>query len=157
MGQRAQRRETEAAIVLTMTSAVVAAYLAHNAVATESIPHIIATVFHALDRLGDIVPQAMRERATPAVPIGKSITQDYLICLEDGCRLKMLKRHLRVVFNMTPEQYRAKWGLPHDYPMVASGYAARRSALAKTIGLGKRRRTRTSERGARHLWLQEAE
>jgi predicted transcriptional regulator len=156
MGQG--QTETDTAIMLTMASAIVAAYLARNAVATESIPRIIATVFHALDGLGDAVPQATRKRAMPAVPIGKSVTQDYLVCLEDGCRLKMLKRHLRVVFNMTPEQYRAKWDLPHDYPMVASGYAARRSALAKTIGLGKRRRpgTRTSERGKRHLRLHEA-
>jgi predicted transcriptional regulator len=150
MSDQAQARASGRDAVLTMASHIVAAYLARNETAPDAVPQIISTVFNTLSGLTETGAPAPRTRAVPAVPISKSVTPDYIVCLEDGRRLKMLKRHLRSVFNMTPEEYRAKWGLPHDYPMVASSYARRRSELAKTIGLGRggrsprRPRTRTA-------------
>jgi predicted transcriptional regulator len=137
MSDQAYPREFGRGAVLTLASNIVAAYLTRNETAPAALPPLISSVFNALSGLGDGAAAAPRTRSTPAVPIAKSVTPDYLVCLEDGRRLKMLKRHLRSVFNMTPEDYRAKWGLPRDYPMVASSYARRRSELAKTIGLGK--------------------
>jgi len=123
--------------LLRMTTNVVAAYVSNNSLPTGELPDIIASVYsslRAIDRApGEIKSEALR----PAVPIRKSITPDYLICLEDGKKLKMLKRHLRSTYDMTPDQYRAKWGLPSDYPMVAPNYAEQRSAFAKKIGLGR--------------------
>jgi predicted transcriptional regulator len=151
MSDQAQLREIGRDAVLTMASNIVAAYLTRNETSPAAVSQIISTVFNTLSGLSESGTQLPpRTRAVPAVPIAKSVTPDYIVCLEDGRRLKMLKRHLRSVFNMTPEEYRAKWGLPHDYPMVASTYAHRRSELAKTIGLGKngrsprRRKVRTA-------------
>ena len=123
--------------LLRMAASVVAAYVGRNALASGQLPEIIQTVYATLQRVKNDSPEARGDGLKPAVPIKKSITAEYLVCLEDGKKLKMLKRHLRTNFNMTPEQYRAKWGLPADYPMVASSYAAQRSAFAKKIGLGR--------------------
>ena len=121
--------------LLTLTSNIVSAHLAHNTVSTEDIPALIRKVYSTLANVNqDNVTSS--ERPQPAVPIKKSIHADYIICLEDGKKLKMLKRHLKTAYNMTPEQYRERWGLPADYPMVAPNYANQRSKLAKDIGLG---------------------
>jgi predicted transcriptional regulator len=137
MSEQAQTRTIGRDEVLTMASNIVAAYLTRNETSPAAVPDIILTVFHTLSGLNEAAVPAPRPRAVPAVPVAKSVTADYIVCLEDGKKLKMLKRHLRSVFNMSPEDYRAKWGLPHDYPMVAASYAHRRSQLAKTIGLGR--------------------
>jgi len=121
--------------LLRMTGEIATAFVGGNVVASSDIPEVIRTVHGTLSALAAGAVKA--EAPTPAVPIKKSITKDYLICLEDGKKLKMLKRHLRATYGMSPEEYRAKWGLPADYPMVAPGYAARRSEFAKQIGLGR--------------------
>ena len=119
---------------LELASEIVSAYVSNNSLPSGELPHLITTVHEAL-----MSPdQAASSPPEPAVPIKKSIRPDYVICLEDGKKLKMLKRHLRTAFNMSPDQYRLKWGLPSDYPMVAPKYAARRSELAKKIGLGRK-------------------
>lgn len=123
--------------LLRMTADVVAAYVANNALPTGQLADIINAVYHSLRGLEGPVAEAAPEPAKPAVPIRKSVTPDYLICLEDGKKLKMLKRHLRSTYNMTPDEYRARWGLAADYPMVAPTYAEQRSAFAKKIGLGR--------------------
>ncbi len=121
--------------LLTLTSNIVSAHLSNNAVGTEEIPALIRKVYSTLANVNhDNVTSS--ERPQPAVPIKKSINADYIVCLEDGKKLKMLKRHLKTAYNMTPEQYRERWGLPADYPMVAPNYANQRSKLAKDIGLG---------------------
>ncbi len=125
--------------ILRLTTQIVAVYVRNNSVTESEIPVLIKSVYASLARLeirDEAVPKAKQQ---PAVPIGKSLTANYLICLEDGQKLKMLKRHLRTTHSLTPEDYRAKWGLSPDYPMVASNYAKQRSALAKKFGLGKRR------------------
>jgi predicted transcriptional regulator len=122
-----------------LTADVVAAYVTHNSVQKGDIAALIASVHASLTSLGQPQPAAEAERPTPAVPIKKSIGQDYLISLEDGRRYKSLKRHLSGR-GLTPEQYREKWGLPLDYPMVAPSYAKQRSELAKSMGLGRQRR-----------------
>lgn len=127
--------------ILRMTADVVAAYLGNNALPSGQIGDVISTVFGSLHTL-DNKTTGKAEKAVPAVPIRKSVTPDYLICLEDGKKLKMLKRYLRSTFNMTPEEYRAKWRLPADYPMVAPNYAKQRSDFAKKIGLGRKPKTR---------------
>jgi len=119
-----------------MTTNVVAAYVRNNALPTAELPEIIASIYSSLRALDRAPGETKGEPLRPAVPIRKSITPDYLICLEDGKKLKMLKRHLRSTYDMTPDQYRAKWNLPSDYPMVAPNYAEQRSAFAKKIGLG---------------------
>ncbi len=122
-----------------LTGAIVAAYVAHNSISVTDLPGLIAETHASLQALGKPVPAAVIEEAQkPAVPIRKSITPDYLICLEDGKKFKTLKRHLGNVFNLTPDQYRAKWKLLADYPMVAPNYTATRSALAKNLGLGRK-------------------
>lgn len=123
--------------LLVLTTEVVSSYVAHNSIAAAEIPDVIAQVFKALSNVGGDSMNAS-DRPQPAVPIKRSITVDYLICLEDGKKLKMLKRHLKTAYNMTPEAYRERWGLPADYPMVAPSYAEKRSKLAKDIGLGTR-------------------
>jgi predicted transcriptional regulator len=129
---------------LRWSADIVSAYVAQNTLPTNSIPELIRTVYVALGALGAAAPKS-GEKQKPAVPISRSVHQDYIVCLEDGKQLKMLKRYLRSRFDMTPEDYRRKWGLPPDYPMVAPAYAARRSDFAKKIGLGRgvrRRRER---------------
>ncbi len=123
--------------VLSLVTQIVSAHVVINAVTVSDMPKLISDVYTALARLGS--ERETEERPAPAVPIKKSITSDYLICLEDGKKLKMLKRHLRTAFGMTTAEYRERWGLSEDYPMVAPNYAAVRSALAKKIGLGKKR------------------
>ena len=125
--------------VLTLTSNIVAAHVSNNSVALSDLSQVIREVYQTLSVLGGAAPAAA-EKPTPAVPVKKSITPDYIVCLEDGKKLKMLKRHLRTAYNMSPEEYREKWGLPADYPMVAPSYAKQRSKLAKQIGLGTRGR-----------------
>lgn len=127
-----------AGALLGMTADIVAAYLGKNPVLTHQIGEVIGAVHGALASVGSggLASQPATE-LRPAVPIKKSVTADYVICLEDGKKLKMMKRHLRTAYKLTPEQYRAKWGLPADYPMVAPNYAAQRSAFAKKIGLGR--------------------
>jgi predicted transcriptional regulator len=124
--------------LLQMTAQVVSAYVGNNNIADVQLPEIIRSVYGSLTLLegagaGEVVPEQK-----PAVPVKRSITPDYIVCLEDGKKLKMLKRHLRTTYNLTPDEYRAKWGLAADYPMVAPNYAKQRSAFAKKIGLGKR-------------------
>jgi predicted transcriptional regulator len=121
--------------ILALTAQIVSAHAAHNAVPASSLPGLIQDVHRTLMAI-QAAPMEAPARPEPAVPIAKSVTQDYIICLEDGRKLKMLKRHLKASFNLTPEQYRQRWGLPADYPMVAPRYAKQRSNMAKKIGLG---------------------
>ncbi len=124
--------------VLRMAVDVVAAYLSNNQVASAQIPDVISSVFQSLSDL-DVTPSETKaEPQRPAVPVRKSVTPDYIICLEDGKKLKMLKRHLQTTYNMSPDEYRTKWSLPADYPMVAPNYAKQRSDFAKRIGLGRK-------------------
>jgi predicted transcriptional regulator len=123
--------------LLRLGAHIVAAYVSRNKVPAETVPDIIRTVHTALEGLGQAPAPAPEERPKPAVPIGRSVQHDYIVCLEDGKRLKMLKRYLRSRYDMSPEDYRRRWGLPADYPMVAPAYAARRSDFAKQIGLGR--------------------
>jgi len=123
--------------LLALSADIVSAYVGQNTVAQSTIPELIRTVYGALSTLNGDQPQRAVEKAKPAVPVSRSIQHDYIVCLEDGKRLKMLKRYLGSHYNMSPEEYRRKWGLPADYPMVAPAYAARRSEFAKQIGLGK--------------------
>lgn len=119
-----------------LTANIAAAYLRHNPIELSRVSALIADIHGCLSGLGQ--PKIEEPPAlTPAVPVKKSVYQDYLVCLEDGKKLKMLKRHLATTFDLTPDQYRARWGLPADYPMVAPAYAEHRSALAKSIGLGR--------------------
>jgi predicted transcriptional regulator len=121
--------------LLRMTSEVAAAYVSNNPLAAAQLPEVIRTIHASLAGLQSGAGAA--EPLTPAVPIKKSVHDEYIVCLEDGKKLKMLKRHLRTAYGLTPEEYRHKWGLPADYPMVAPNYAAQRSAFAKKIGLGR--------------------
>lgn len=121
--------------LLSQAADIVAAYVSNNAISASDLPSLLTTVHEKLGELAHDVVET--ERPDPAVPIKKSISDHYIICLEDGAKLKMLKRYLRTRYNLTPDQYRKRWGLPPDYPMVAPEYARRRSAFAKKIGLGK--------------------
>ena len=123
--------------LLRMTADVVAAYVSNNTLATGQLADVIHAVYNSLRGLEGQVTELPAEPLKPAVPIRKSITPDFLVCLEDGKKLKMLKRHLRSTYNLTPDEYRAKWGLAPDYPMVAPKYAQQRSEFAKKIGLGR--------------------
>jgi predicted transcriptional regulator len=125
--------------LLTLTTEIVSAHASNSAsaVKTEELTALIEDVYATLTGLGAAAPH-LADRPQPAVPIKRSVTDDYIICLEDGQKLKMLKRHLKTCYNMSPEEYRERWGLPADYPMVAPNYAKKRSALAKDIGLGKK-------------------
>jgi predicted transcriptional regulator len=122
--------------LLDLVTSIVSAHVAHNAVTPEALPGVIRSVYAALSGLGTEPPAV--EQPEPAVPIKKSVFPDYIVCLEDGQKLQTLKRHLDTSHGMTAEQYRARWSLPRDYPMVAPKYAARRSAVAKEIGLGRK-------------------
>jgi predicted transcriptional regulator len=125
-----------------LTASIVSAYVSNNATTAAEIPALISQIHAALVRVSTGSPEVALEPAKPAVSVKKSMTPDYLVCLEDGKRFKSLKRHLRTQYNMSPEQYREKWGLPADYPMVAPNYAVARSQLAKKMGLGQQRRRR---------------
>jgi predicted transcriptional regulator len=127
---------------IELTANIVSAYVGHNSVPSTDIPNLISQVYAALKRAAGSPAAAVAELPKPAVPIKRSVTPEYIVCLEDGLKFKSLKRHLRTRYNMTPEQYREKWGLPPDYAMVASNYAAARSKLAKQMGLGQQRRRR---------------
>jgi len=128
---------------IELTADIVSAYVSNNTVAAAEIPALINQVHGALLRVSTGQSEAPSEPLKPAVPVKRSISAEYLVCLEDGKKFKSLKRHLRTQYNMTPEQYREKWGLPPDYPMVAPNYAAARSQLAKEMGLGQQRRRRS--------------
>jgi predicted transcriptional regulator len=125
--------------LLALTTEIVAAHVSNNTVAVADLPTLINQVYRSLSNIG-AAPPAAPERPQPAIAVKKSVTPDYIICLEDGKKLKMLKRHLKTAYNMSPEEYRERWGLPADYPMVAPNYAKQRSKLAKEIGLGTRAR-----------------
>jgi predicted transcriptional regulator len=131
--------ESERSALVELTSRIVAAYVSHNPVAAVDLPVLIASTHAALSKLNTTTAQSTPVDIKPKVAPRKSITPDFLICLEDGKKFKSLKRHLRTHYNMSPEQYRAKWDLPVDYPMVAPNYAKARSTLAKQMGLGTRR------------------
>ena len=126
--------------IVEMTAEIVSAYVSGNATSASDVPALIERVYGALTGLSGALAPAAPVELTPAVPIKKSITNEYIICLEDGKRFKSLKRHLRTRYDLSPEDYRAKWGLPADYPMVALSYAVARSNLAKQMGLGQSRR-----------------
>ena len=136
--------------LLRLSVDIVASYLANNSVSAGAIPDLIRSVHGALQVAErPEAPTRPAEKQKPAVPIGRSVNEDYIVCLEDGKRLKMLKRYLRSRHNLTPDEYRRKWGLPPDYPMVAPAYATRRSEFAKQIGLGRgvRRQKATPAKG----------
>ena len=132
---------------IDLTANIVSAYLSNNPTPASEIPNLISQVHAALMRVSSGRPETPLEPAKPAVSVKKSMTPEYLVCLEDGKKLKMLKRHLRSTYNLTPDEYRAKWGLQPDYPMVAPKYAEQRSEFAKKIGLG-RGTGRNSARGS---------
>ena len=133
--------------LVTLTADIVAAHVSNNSVAVNDLPQLISNVHGALSGLTGMAPEEARPE--PKVPIRSSIKPDYIVCLEDGKRLKMLKRHLMTHYNLTPDQYRQKWGLPSDYPMVAPNYAEQRRTLAKSIGLGTKRRKSGRKAAAR--------
>lgn len=136
--------------VVDLVAEIVSAFVAHNSVPSSELPALIASTHAALANLGKEAAPAPEEKPVPAISIKKSITPDFLICLEDGKKFKSLKRHLRTAYDMTPEEYKAKWNLPPDYPMVAPSYAEARSKLAKSMGLGQqRRKTAPKRRGAK--------
>ena len=129
--------------VLSATASIVASYVSRNQLPVSQLPDFISQVYGALTGLG--APEVVEKQAlTPAVPIRKSVTPEFIVCLEDGKKLKMLKRHLMSTYNMSPDQYRDRWNLPQDYPMVAPNYAKQRSSLAKQIGLGTKARRRAA-------------
>ncbi|WP_377849033.1 MucR family transcriptional regulator [Bosea sp. UC22_33] len=132
--------------MLDLVAGIVSAFVAHNSVPTSELPALIASTHAALASLGKEPIAAVEEKPVPAVSIKKSISPDFLICLEDGKKFKSLKRHLRTAYDMSPDEYRVKWGLPTDYPMVAPAYADARSQLAKSMGLGQQRRKTAAKR-----------
>jgi predicted transcriptional regulator len=125
--------------LIELTAEIISAYVSNNTIVASDLPAIIVDVHDALSKASQRTGQSEREELRPAVTVKKSVTPDYIVCLEDGKKFKSLKRHLRTHYNLSPEEYREKWGLPHDYPMVAPNYAQARSALAKQMGLGTRR------------------
>lgn len=127
---------------IELTAQIVSAYVGNNSVPSTEIAGLIGQVHAALKRVSGGQASIVAESAKPAISVKRSINSDFIVCLEDGKKFKSLKRHLRTQYNMTPEQYREKWGLPADYPMVAPNYAAARSQLAKKMGLGQQRRRR---------------
>ena len=136
--------DTTSGSYIALTADIVSAYVSNNTVSANDIPGLISQIHSALMRVSGGQSESQPEPLKPAISVKKSITPDYLICLEDGKKFKSLKRHLRTQYNMTPEQYREKWGLPPDYPMVAEAYARQRSELAKSLGLGQLRRERAA-------------
>ena len=138
--------QSELGSVHALTTKIVASHVANNSVVAADLPKLIQQVFEALSNVSSAA--AVAERPRPAVPVKRSVTPDYIVCLEDGKKLKMLKRHLKTSYGLTPNEYRERWGLSADYPMVAPNYAAQRSALAKKIGLGTKPRKRRRGRKA---------
>ncbi len=138
---------TKDANLLGLTAQIVSAHVANNPMQPDALPALIQSVFKTLAGAGKEAPEPVK--LEPAVPIKRSIFADHIVCLEDGKKLKMLKRHLSTAYNMTPQQYRERWGLPHDYPMVAPDYAKHRSALAKEIGLGRKPAEAAASRAGR--------
>ena len=132
----------------SLTAEIVAAYVANNVIGGDKLPDFIGSVYAALRTATVQGAEPPKVELTPAVPVKKSVMQDYIICLEDGKKFKSLKRHLRTHYGLSPEEYREKWGLPRDYPMVAPAYAAARSNLAKNMGLGRRSNADTPDRPA---------
>jgi len=130
--------------LLELTTEIVSAFVGKNMLPADQLPELIRGVHHSLSSVETMGLDAPQERPKPAVPIKKSVQPDFIVCLEDGRKLKMLKRHIKTVYDLTPEEYRQKWGLAPDYPMVAPEYAIRRSKLAKKIGLGKQGKGRRS-------------
>jgi len=124
--------------LLELTTEIVSAHVSNNTLPVNELPQLIQDVYRTLSSVGGVTIAS--ERPQPAVPVKKSVTAEYIICLEDGKKLKMLKRHLKTAYDMTPDEYRERWGLPRDYPMVAPNYAKHRSSLAKKIGLGTKSR-----------------
>ena len=137
MSDQADKTGTDTPHLLRLAGQIVSAYVSNNALTMGDVPDLIRTVHDTLSELENGGERASSRDLTPVVPIKKSVTPDYIICLEDGKKLKMLKRYLRSQYGMSPEDYRARWNLPSDYPMVAPNYATQRSRLAKQIGLGK--------------------
>ena len=136
--------QPETSELLALTTNIVASHVSNNSVASTELPQLIQQVYAALSIAGSAGSASAAPRPQPAVAIKRSVTPDFIVCLEDGKKLKMLKRHLKTRYNMTPDEYRERWGLGLDYPMVAPNYAAQRSTLAKKIGLGTKRRARRS-------------
>lgn len=136
--------QTSTSELLSLSTEIVASFVAHNAIEASDLPDLLQTTYATLTELAS-GRSFSTSRPEPAVPVKKSVSDDYIVCLEDGKKLKMLKRHLMSAYSMTPEQYRERWGLAPDYPMVAPSYARQRSKLAKTIGLGTRPRSSKSE------------
>lgn len=124
--------------LLELTTEIVSAHVSNNTLPVNELPQLIQDVYRTLSSVGG--PAIASERPQPAVPVKKSVTAEYIVCLEDGKKLKMLKRHLKTAYDMSPDEYRERWGLPRDYPMVAPNYAKHRSSLAKKIGLGTKSR-----------------
>lgn len=131
--------ETPKSDLIALTADIISAYVSNNPTARDDLPALIVDVHEALSKATNRLAAPEREELRPAVALKKSVTPDYIICLEDGKKFKSLKRHLRTHYNLSPEEYREKWNLPHDYPMVAPNYAAARSSLAKQMGLGTRK------------------
>ena len=124
--------------ILRMVADISAAYVGQNKVDDSQVPGIITTVFKTMDRLSTSASELVEKPKKPAVSVRRSVLPDFIVCLEDGRKMKMLKRHLRTAYNLSPDEYRSRWGLPADYPMVAPNYAKRRSQFAKKIGLGRK-------------------
>ena len=124
--------------ILRMTTDIVASFLTHNSIPSENVPELIKSIYGTMRSLSEKEEEKVETKQKPAVPVSKSVQDDYIVCLEDGKKLKMLKRYLRSQYDMSPEEYRRKWGLPADYPMVAPNYAKLSSKHAKQIGLGKK-------------------
>jgi predicted transcriptional regulator len=124
--------------ILRMVADITAAYVGQNKVDDSQVPGIITTVFKTMDRLSTSASELVEKPKKPAVSVRRSVLPDFIVCLEDGRKMKMLKRHLRTAYNLSPDEYRSRWGLPADYPMVAPNYAKRRSEFAKKIGLGRK-------------------
>ena len=137
MSQEAMQQKAEQGEILRMTAEVVAAYVGNNSLSATQLPEVINTVYGTFNRVNGATTLANGQPQKAAIPVRRSITPDYIVCLEDGKKLKMLKRHLRTVYGLSPDEYRAKWRLPTDYPMVAPNYSKQRSAFAKKIGLGR--------------------
>ena len=137
MSQEAMQQKAEQGEILRMTAEVVVAYVGNNSLSATQLPEVINTVYGTFNRVNCATTLANGQPQKAAIPVRRSITPDYIVCLEDGKKLKMLKRHLRTVYGLSPDEYRVKWGLPTDYPMVAPNYSKQRSAFAKKIGLGR--------------------